>query len=219
MTAHAVAQALPDIATLRDRCRALAMLDAIMSPDWEFRYYSFDSRWGPGEEMASMRNGSGDAYSIVFSPPGAFIRGLDHESPMSPARNDELWPGLVDTVPEVFSAHVNEPAFSYKGMLSATVCLWRQVDDDRWQAGDIDFPSGDDPDGADGLFEVLVDPTPMGYQRFAEDYYETSVDIEAVSEVLALRPLTEDLVRRLNPDVTMDLVEYLAEISYPPGTA
>jgi hypothetical protein len=46
------------------------MLDAIMSPEWEWRYYSFDSRWGPGEEMASMRNGSGDAYSIVFSSAG-----------------------------------------------------------------------------------------------------------------------------------------------------
>jgi hypothetical protein len=33
--------------------------------------------------MASMRNGSGDAYSIVFSSHGAFIRGMEHESPMS----------------------------------------------------------------------------------------------------------------------------------------
>ncbi len=35
------------------------MLDAIMSPDWELRYFSFDSRWSPTEEMVSMRNGSG----------------------------------------------------------------------------------------------------------------------------------------------------------------
>ncbi|MGW4895655.1 hypothetical protein ACWEQL_25835 [Kitasatospora sp. NPDC004240] len=44
---------LPDIATLRDRCRALAVLDAVLSPDWEGRYHTFDSRWGEGEEMAS----------------------------------------------------------------------------------------------------------------------------------------------------------------------
>ncbi|GAA4576468.1 hypothetical protein GCM10023176_47900 [Micromonospora coerulea] len=217
MTAHAVAASLPDIATLRDRCRALAVLDSIMSPDWESRYYSFDTGWRPGEEMASMRNGSGDAWSAVFTSAGVFIRAFDHESPMSPAGNhDELWPGLVDTVPEVFSAQVHEPAFSFAGGLAATVCLWRQRDDDRWYAGDIDFPDGDDPDGADWLFEVLVDPTPLAYHRFAEDYYETSVDRSALGAVFALRPLTDDVVRRLNPDLTVeDLADDVAAIGYP----
>jgi hypothetical protein len=115
-----VAAELPNIPLLRDRCRAVAMIEAIVSPDWESRYYSFDAAWSPGEEMASMRNGSGDAYSIVFGPAGVFVRGFDHESPMSPARNGDLWPGLVDAVPAVFGAQVNEPAFSYDGRLAAT---------------------------------------------------------------------------------------------------
>lgn len=188
-----------------------------MSPEWESRYYSFDSRWAPGEQMASMRNGSGDAWSIVFSSAGAFIRGFDHESPMSPANNDdELWPGLVDAVPEVFSGCVAEPAFSFDGTLEATVCLWRQQGDDRWHAGELVFPAGDDPDGADRLFQVLVEGSPVAYQRFAEDYYETAVDVAAVGEIFALHPLTDDLVRRLNPDlVVADLGENLAEIGYP----
>ena len=46
----------PDIPTLRQLTRSLAMLDAIMSPEWESRYFSFDSHWGVGEEM---RNGQG----------------------------------------------------------------------------------------------------------------------------------------------------------------
>jgi hypothetical protein len=153
VTAHDVAESLPDIPTLRERCRALAVLEAILSPEEESRYYSFTLSWSDDEEMASMDNGSGDVWSIVFSPAGAFLRGFDHESSMSPAANDdELWPGLVDTVPEVFSAAVNEPAFSYEDTLEATVCLWRQTDDDRWHAGDIDFPDRPDPDGADRLF-------------------------------------------------------------------
>jgi hypothetical protein len=217
VTVHDVASALPDIAVLRERCRALAMLDAIMSPEWDSRYYSFDSRWAPGEQMTSMRNGSGDAWSIVFSSAGAFIRGFDHESPMSPANNDdELWPGLVDTVPEVFSGCVAEPAFSFDGTLEATVCVWRQQGDDRWHAGDLVFPAGDDPDGADRLFRVLVEGSPVAYQRFAEDYYEAAVDVEAVGEIFALHPLADDLVRRLNPDLMVaDLAEDLAEIGYP----
>lgn len=107
MTVHDVVRALPDIQVLRERCRALATLDAVMSRHPDPRYYSFDSRWAPDEQMTSMRNGSGDEWSIVCSPVGAFIRGFDHESPISPAVNDdELWPGLVDSVPKELGAEV-----------------------------------------------------------------------------------------------------------------
>lgn len=69
------------------------MLDAILGPDWERRYCSFHGRWADGEEMASMRNGSGDEYTIVFSAAGACVRGFCHESSMSPYVNDgEPWP-------------------------------------------------------------------------------------------------------------------------------
>jgi hypothetical protein len=81
--AHDVAGSLPDIATLRERCRSLAVLEAILSPEEQSRYYSFSSSWWEDEEMASMDNGSGDAWSIVFSPAGAFVRGFDHESSMT----------------------------------------------------------------------------------------------------------------------------------------
>jgi hypothetical protein len=163
--------------------------------------------------MAAMDNGSGDAWSIVFSPAGNFLRGFDHESPMSPAANDdELWPGLADTVPEVFSAALNEPALSYEGTLDATVCLWRQADDDRWHAGSIDFPDRPDPDGADRLFAVLIDSTGLAYHRFAEDYYGKAVDLDAVRAVFALAPLTASLVRRLNAD--RSLADVLTDVSY-----
>ena len=216
MPAHEVALALPEIAVLATRSRILAVLDAILSPDWEFRYFSFDSRWAPGEEMASMRNGSGDLYSIVFSAAGAFIRGFAHESTMSPVRGGEWWPGLVDRVPEVFASCVAEAAFSRPGAgLEATVCIWRQAGDDRWHTGDIVLPDEDDPDGADWLFETLLDRTCASYLAFAEDYYETEIDKDAVAEIFDQSPLTDELVRRLNPDLRLaDLASDLAEIGH-----
>jgi hypothetical protein len=57
--------------------KALAMLDAILSPEWEYRYYSCNGKWAPGETMASMRNGSGDGYFILFNGHGAAIKGFD----------------------------------------------------------------------------------------------------------------------------------------------
>jgi hypothetical protein len=93
VTVHDVARALPGIDTLRDRCRTLALLDAILDSS---DFHGFSAQWGPGEQLASMDNGSGDAYSIVFGPVGVFIRGFAHESRMSPAVNDEeLWPGVT----------------------------------------------------------------------------------------------------------------------------
>ncbi|WP_327003067.1 hypothetical protein OHA72_49635 [Dactylosporangium sp. NBC_01737] len=216
VTAHDVAAALPQIPVLHDRCRAIAVLDAILSPEWEYRFFSFDSRWSPGQEMASMRNGSGDAYSIVFDAAGVFIRGFAHEYPMNTAGEGRLWPGLIDTVPAVFAGSVNEPAFSYDDRLNATVCLWRETTDDRWHTGDITYPPGPDPDGADYLFAVLVDGTPQAYLRFAADYYEQELDGAAVGAVYAMEPLTKALVRRLNPDLKLrHLADDLAEIGYP----
>jgi len=58
---------IPNVETLKKLCQSLATLDAIISPDWEYRYYSFNSKWADGEMMASMRNGSGDDYFILFN--------------------------------------------------------------------------------------------------------------------------------------------------------
>ncbi len=37
---------LPPPKELRRRCISLAILDEILSPDWETRFYSFDPEWG-----------------------------------------------------------------------------------------------------------------------------------------------------------------------------
>ena len=72
---------LPPADQLLQRCRALAVLDLILSPDWQYRYYSLNSNWSDCEQMASMRNGCGDEWWIVFHRDGwAALKGLDHES-------------------------------------------------------------------------------------------------------------------------------------------
>ncbi|MEO6655099.1 MAG: hypothetical protein ABIO36_03375 [Pyrinomonadaceae bacterium] len=81
---------LANIENLERLCKSLAMLDAIMSPEWEYRYFSFNSKWADRERLASMRNGSGDEYYIWFGAIGAIIKGFDHESEMSPYATDKL---------------------------------------------------------------------------------------------------------------------------------
>lgn len=60
------------------------------------------------------------------------VRGFDHEPPMSPCAtdDDEPWPGVLDTVPDVFRACVEETAFTDEfDMPYLTVCLWLQRGD------------------------------------------------------------------------------------------
>ncbi|WP_394616253.1 hypothetical protein JNUCC0626_42340 [Lentzea sp. JNUCC 0626] len=186
MTAYDLARSLPAIPELRARCRALAAMDAVMDPDDDYRYYQYDADWAPGEEMASMQDGSGNEYSITFTAAGAFVRGFDHESDMSPYATDdgEPWPGVVDSVPEVFRACLEEPAFCDEETPRITVCLWREHGDTAWRHGEIDFPENGD-DGAGWMFALLTDGTPEAYRKWAQEYYETSVDLAVVRRVFA----------------------------------
>ncbi|SNR93414.1 hypothetical protein SAMN05216276_1001306 [Streptosporangium subroseum] len=166
-----------------------------------------------------MSNGSGDEYSIVFSGAGVYIRGFDHESPMSPwAHEDwEPWPGVIDAVPEVFQAQVNEPAFMLEGTPSVTACLWRTTSDPRWCTRGIEFPDRHpDPDGANRLFALLTDRSAEAYRSFASDYFETETPLDAIEHVYALRPLSDKVVQSLNPEINMvELAKDITEIGYP----
>jgi hypothetical protein len=220
VTALDMATRLPNIEKLRQRCQAVAMLDAILSPFWDNRYFSYTHDWGGGS-CAQIRNGSGDDCFITFTPAGAFIRGFDHESSMTPWRTDppQLWPGLVDNVPEAFAESLSEPAFALDGVFAATYCLWRQRNDGEWKTGPIDYAQFDgrpDPDGADQFLELLTDPTPQSYVDFALAYFEVQIDPRAVAHVYELNPLTEQLVRTLNPEVGLgDIAEDVDTSRYP----
>ncbi|MFE2722331.1 hypothetical protein [Kitasatospora sp. NPDC059327] len=201
---NALLSRLPAITDLRDRCRAFAVLDAALSPDdRDGRYYSFDAHWAPGEQLASMRDGCGNDWFLVFSPAGAYGRGFDHEAPNAPE--------LLATVPEVFRPYAEEPAFADTDGPIVTVCFWRRPDDAAWTVAAAEK-------GGEGLFELLVDGSAEAYREWAEEYYEpeSPLDPAAVAEVLALRPLTPAVLAGLNPDVELaGLAEDIAGIGYP----
>jgi hypothetical protein len=207
---------LPDVGKVRRTSRALAMLDAVLSPEPEYRIYSFDAQWSPTEEAALMKSGTGDSYSIVFSPDGVIAQGFDHESPISPwgRRTSEPWPGLFIGVPDELAPALDEPAFTNdQGDREVTVCFWRTPADDRWLCGPV---QGVEKDGADWLFDLVANGRPEAYLTFAESYYEVALELDAVAHVYAQMPLTEEVVTALNPEVMLkDLKNDITEIGYP----
>ncbi|MFF8530514.1 hypothetical protein ACF07B_00710 [Streptomyces sp. NPDC015532] len=220
MTVRDIAAVLPDIDTLKDLCRSMAMAEAILNPDGEC-FYSYSAEWSETEQVASMRNGSGDEYDIVFAPVGAYIRGFDHESPLSPYRHEdgpEPWPGVLDSVPEAFRRYVDEPAFTDEDDCPVvTACLWRETNATSWRTGQITYPADHpDPDGSTQLFELLLAPTPEAFRAFAEDCYEVPVDIGALRHLYELRPLGLPQIIALNPGASVpEVVAAARAMGYP----
>jgi hypothetical protein len=217
---------LPDIVGLRRLLKSLALLDALLCREWEFRLYSFNTRWSAKEQMGSMRNGQGDDFHALFNSAGCFLKGFAHESPMSPYRdngNKQLWPGVIDSVPPEFAECLREPAFTIE---DTTFCIWRLFGESAWQRGTVDFPPSRDPDGSSSLLGPL-DGKPETYREWAVSYFHKPfLTVSMVQHIVEHRPLTDQLVAALTPDLQIDsgdsshltvedLAEELAEIGYP----
>jgi hypothetical protein len=145
--------ALPAPGELERRCQALALLDAILSPESRWRYFTFDAAFASGERVARMDSATGDSWLIWFSPQGVVVRGFDHESPVSPWGREpiEPWPGLFDGLPEKLG---HGPRLEVDGVDSVTFCLWWDADDPGWRAGVVAQPDAEyaDPDGSEGCW-------------------------------------------------------------------
>lgn len=207
----ATPERLPDIETLRRLTKSIAMLDAIIWPEWEYRYYSYNSHWGQGEEMASMRNGCGDDWFLLFDPHGAALKGFAHEYPL--AGDDSFSARLQQTVPTVFASFLHEPAFS---MDMATFCLWRHRADTVWS---VVLPaSGRVSPEQDGSAELLgiLDGNPETYRVGAMESSEREIPLSAVRALYEHQPLTDQLVASLNKKLGVsDIKKDAIEIGYP----
>jgi hypothetical protein len=200
---------------LRYLLQSIAMLDAIICPEWQYRYYSFNAKWSAYEQMGSMRDGSGDDFFALFNKAGCWLKGFSHEAPMAPYSNTpaRLWPGVIDSVPLDFAECLREPAFKIK---DTTFCVWRQNKDAAWQRGEIVFPDGhEDPDGSEALLSPL-DGQPETYRGWAVGYYERDISLRAVKHIYQHEPLNAPVIADLNSDVTLrDLHTDIEEIDYP----
>jgi len=184
---------LPPPARLEQICKGLAVLDAILSPEWESRYYSFDAAWSADARMASMRNGSGDDYFLVFTAGLAFLKGFEHEHP----RADPA--AIFHGLPTALAPQLAEPAFSI-----ADVTYGGWFGDGAWTIRGDDHGALAVPSGQVEL-----------YCAYAADYYERELPRGPVARILAGAPLDAKLLARIDPDRSLaDLAPDLAGIGY-----
>jgi hypothetical protein len=204
---------LPLPSELKALCQSLAVLDALLCPEFELRYHRFDNAWGKNEALGSLDNGAGDHVFIVFSGAGVFVKGFDHESEMSPYANDPevVQPGVLDEVPKAFGHYLKEPALM---MEDTTFCSWLLEGETLWQEGDKNTKR---QDGMAWLLSHYL-ATPAQYAEWARDYFEVDISLTAVTAIFNLEPLETKLIQALNPEMALKaLKKDLQEISYPIG--
>ncbi|MBW8832004.1 MAG: hypothetical protein JF606_21830 [Burkholderiales bacterium] len=191
---------LPTLDIVKKRARGLALLDASIMPEWEHRYFSFNCKWeeSGSEMMASMRDGAGSEYFLLFSEGGAVGKVFDSDAEDNAA-------ALIDVVPDAFLSFKNEPAFS---LTNATFFFWQEAGGKEWVATPDDLPTY-------ANLRFLAEGAPI-YHRWAERYYERQINVETMNEVFTSLTVTAQQLSRLNleltiDDLTDDLIEILGE--------
>ena len=150
---------LPDRKTLKSICKAISVLDAIISQEWEFRYYSYNSKWDDNEECLQMRNGSGDEMHILFREDGCVINGFAHEYKQQDKTK------LTDKLPTIFNDFIfGEPVKS----IGTTFCLWT-TELKNWQIGQLETFE----DNSENMLNIF-DGSPQTYINWATEYFEES---------------------------------------------
>lgn len=187
----------PDV--LKKASQSLAMLEAIIMPEWDYRYFSFNNFWDNGESMGSMRDGEGNELFILFYASTAIGKVFAKDHYLSNMDIDVL----KSQVPSKFSRFINEPAFS---MNDISFCFWYENLTKKWTSK---FISND--------FEYLGFFCDYAeYHHWAEEYYEKEIDISIVKDIYNHTPATKEIIERLNCNsVFLNVINEAKEIGYP----
>lgn len=198
---------LPNCNALAKICKAISVLDAIISQEWEFRYYSFNSKWSKNEACLEMRNGEGDQMLILFTEGGCVINGFAHEyEPQDLSL-------LTKNLPTIFNEFMfGEPVKS----IGTTFCIWT-TDLKNWQVGQLE----NQEDGSEEMLYIF-DGKPQTYIDWATEYFEGSykesgIPLATVSKIYNGETLTKDMVLSIVDELEdwEQLEKDLIEIDYP----
>jgi hypothetical protein len=169
---------LPDKDQLRKISKAISVLDAILSPEWEHRYYSYNSRWDEKEEVFEMRDGEGDHLLILFRPEGCVINGFYHEADQGDKKE------ITKNLPLIYNDFVfGEPVKS----IGTTFCIWTS-DENKWQTGKVN-----EEDGSGDMLSIFEGKTST-YINWANEYFEKKVPEDIVKKLYEGQPLNRSMV-------------------------
>lgn len=198
---------LPDAQKLKSICKAISVLDAILSQEWEYRYYSYNNKWSDHEEFFEMRDGSGDQMLVLFTQNDCVINGFAHEYKQQNKQK------LTENLPSIFNEFIfGEPVNS----IGTTFCLWT-TEQKNWHIGQLENIE----DNSEEILNIF-DGNPQTYidwatEYFEESYKESGIPLETVEKIYAGQILTKEMVLSIVEELEdwEQLEADLKEIGYP----
>ena len=192
---------LPSKDTLKNICKAISVLDAILCAEWEYRYYSYNSKWGEDEELCEMQNMEDQRLLILFKKKGCIINGIHNG--YEDANKNLLTKGL----PEIYREFIfDEPIVSY----GTSFCIWTN-ESGKWQ-----YNETDKADGKEELLHIF-DGNPATYKQWAEEYFEVEdIPLSIIEQIYRGETLTKNMVLVVNPKIEdwEQLISDLKEANY-----
>jgi hypothetical protein len=177
------------IENLRQKMKALALLDAIIEQEWQYRYFSYNTNWSDTEEMGSLRDGCGGEWFLWLSGELAGYKCLSPEDGLM----HDLQAAKV-AAPSGYNSFISEPAFS----MDQATCIW-YLENSKW------VKHGKTANWLISL-EAISSWEARDYQSWATEYYERDINIGAVEKIFAGQ-FSEEIANALNPEVEIDVLQ------------
>lgn len=182
---------LPSIKEVKKISQGLALVDAILMPEWEDRFFSFNNDWDGNkmEAMASMKDGTGNEYFINFTNHGVAGKVLYDEQ--LPTTKEHLF-----CIPDCLSGFKGEHAFNLD---NASFFFWRERDSSFWESSPnylVSYP----------LLGFLVGGF-EAYMDWAENYYEKNINRDVLKDIFTSLKVNNDQLSIINADLSLDDIE------------
>ncbi|MDT0386089.1 hypothetical protein [Streptomyces dubilierae] len=231
ITVGEAAARMPDIPALFDRCRALATVDLICRTheDAGYRFVPSGCSYTVGDVLRLPNAGDRSLDVHFHGEAGVLVMAWDVDAGFVTVQEDveELWTDIVAQVPDSLrhclwhgpdEDHQSFDDCASRDLPQLSAVMWRLPDDTAWRTARFDPPEGFD-DCADYVLQDLTEPAPFTVEHgeaFDDDRSPSDPSSQAIRHIMAMRPLTEDVVRTLNPDRGLaDLAPLLCAIGYP----
>jgi len=202
--------ALPKPKALLEKCKSLALLDAIHCQEWHLRYFSHNAHWHKGEQMASMRDGEGNDYFVWFSPCGVAIKGCFIKDGLS--GHPQILQNARALIPAQFAGFMQEAAFSID---EASFFIWLDEPRQRWIKVGAAENGLQQNDGCNDLMRWLMGDA-LFYQNWAMEYYEKSIEMSFTQHIFQFKPISLKFIQSFAVHLDkQQLLEDIHEIGYP----
>lgn len=189
---------IPNLDDVYKTCQSLAAIEAILMQEWEYRYFSFNDSWDTNQSMASMRDGSGSHYYMLFDQQLKSCIGKLYVKSL----NAMNLSGVKELV--ALKDFMQEPAFEND---IATIYFYKTSDNSTWQS----IPSLNNIP-----FLGFLTNNEKAYIPWAESYYEVEINTLPVIQIFNYQPITTTIINQLNHDCCIStLKDDLNEIGYP----